>query len=142
WIYFLKNEEIKDEFHAQGLNEAKEKLDLMKLSVQEQQTYNRHLEALRRQRSLYKSTYVVGIAEGREAGRKEGLEEGREEGLTAGRDQERLAQQQLHHQEKIGQAKIMLKNGLKIEQVALFTSLSIEELKNHCNDSAHSSFAP
>ena len=31
WIYFLKNEEIKDEFSARGLKEAKRKLDVMKL---------------------------------------------------------------------------------------------------------------
>ncbi len=32
WIYFLKNEEIKDSFHAKGLLEAKEKLDKFKTS--------------------------------------------------------------------------------------------------------------
>ena len=32
WIYFLKNEEIKDDFHAKGLLEAKEKLDSLKAS--------------------------------------------------------------------------------------------------------------
>ncbi|MDQ1352819.1 MAG: hypothetical protein QG657_3125, partial [Acidobacteriota bacterium] len=32
WIYFFKNEIIKDEFTARGLKEAKEKLDIMKLS--------------------------------------------------------------------------------------------------------------
>ena len=31
WIYFLKNEEIKDEFSAKGLRKAKEALDVMKL---------------------------------------------------------------------------------------------------------------
>ena len=118
WIYFLKNEEIKDEFHAKGLNEAKEKLDLMKLTPQEKVKYNRHLEQLRRQRSLYKSTYIAG------------KEEGIEQGIEQGREQERITQEDIRHQEKIAQAKVMHKNGLNLEQIALFTGLSIEELKS------------
>ena len=35
WIYFLKKDEIKDEFHAKGLKEAKRELDIMKLSEEE-----------------------------------------------------------------------------------------------------------
>ena len=85
WIYFLKNEEIKDDFHAKGLNEAKEKLDLMKLTPAEKNRYSDHLEELRRQRSIYKSTYVVGKEEGRIAGHEEGREEGREVGREEGR---------------------------------------------------------
>jgi len=41
WIYFLKNEEIKDSFRAKGLLEVKEKLDSLKLPTQEKQEYNR-----------------------------------------------------------------------------------------------------
>lgn len=135
WIYFLKNEEIKDEFHAKGLLEAKEKLDVMKLPPLEQQRYNRHLEVLRRQRSLYKSTYVVGKQEGREAGRKEGLEEGLEEGREEGREEERLVQQQQRQQEKLEQVKVMHESGLRLEQIALFSNMSIEELQSILNKS-------
>ena len=35
WIYFLKNGEVKEEFTAKGLSEAKERLDEMKLSKKE-----------------------------------------------------------------------------------------------------------
>ena len=35
WIYFLKNEEIRDEFSAKGLKKAKQELDIMKLSDKE-----------------------------------------------------------------------------------------------------------
>jgi predicted transposase/invertase (TIGR01784 family) len=46
WIYFLKNSEVKDEFKAKGLSEAKEVLDVMRLDSEQQYVYNRHLDAL------------------------------------------------------------------------------------------------
>ena len=42
WIYFLKNEEIKNEFSAKGLQEAKGVLDVLKMSPGERLAYERH----------------------------------------------------------------------------------------------------
>ncbi len=47
WIYFLKNGEVKEEFTAKGLNEAKERLDEMKLSEKERIAYQKYLDRLR-----------------------------------------------------------------------------------------------
>lgn len=52
WIYFLKNEDIKGEFKAKGLQSAKNKLDFMKLSEKEQQAYMKHQEDLRYRASM------------------------------------------------------------------------------------------
>jgi len=46
WVYFLKNNEVKDEFKAKGLAEAKEVLDMMRLNKEQQYGYNRHLDYL------------------------------------------------------------------------------------------------
>jgi predicted transposase/invertase (TIGR01784 family) len=46
WIYFLKNSEVKDEFRAKGLAEAKEVLDIMRLDKEQQYGYNRYLDYL------------------------------------------------------------------------------------------------
>jgi predicted transposase/invertase (TIGR01784 family) len=46
WIYFLKNSEVKDNFKAKGLAEAKEILDIMRLSKEGQYGYNRYLDSL------------------------------------------------------------------------------------------------
>lgn len=46
WIYFLKNSEVKDEFSAKGLAEAKEVLDVMRLDNEQQYGYNRYLDYL------------------------------------------------------------------------------------------------
>ncbi len=46
WIYFLKNDKIEENFTAKGLDEAKELLDVMKLTDDELSTYNRYLNNL------------------------------------------------------------------------------------------------
>ena len=46
WVYFLKNSEVKDEFHAKGLKEAGDVLDIMRLPADDQYGYNRYLDSL------------------------------------------------------------------------------------------------
>lgn len=65
WIYFLKNEKIKDDFTARGLKEAKEELDIMKLSDEERREYEEYLDSLRYQASMYESSYKVGEMKGK-----------------------------------------------------------------------------
>jgi hypothetical protein len=52
WIYFLKHEEIKDEFKAQGLKQAREKLDILKLPEEERQAFERYVDDLHYQASM------------------------------------------------------------------------------------------
>ncbi|HOD88962.1 MAG TPA: Rpn family recombination-promoting nuclease/putative transposase [Bacteroidales bacterium] len=66
WIYFLKKEEIKDEFKAKGLKEAKNKLDVLKLSEHERKEYERFIEQVRYENSLIVSNYEVGELKGKE----------------------------------------------------------------------------
>ena len=44
WIYYLKNDEIKDEFRAKGLVEAKEILKVDKLTEEDRKAYKRYWE--------------------------------------------------------------------------------------------------
>ncbi|SFC96838.1 conserved hypothetical protein (putative transposase or invertase) [Flexibacter flexilis DSM 6793] len=46
WVYFLKNSEVKDEFKAKGLAEAKEAFDIMRLDKDQHYAYNRYLDYL------------------------------------------------------------------------------------------------
>jgi predicted transposase/invertase (TIGR01784 family) len=47
WMYFLKNSEIKDEFTAKGLAEAKQVLKYENMSKEDQMSYKRHIENTR-----------------------------------------------------------------------------------------------
>ena len=44
WLYFLKKSEIKDEFKAKGLDEAKTVLNQYVMSPEERRSYQRHVE--------------------------------------------------------------------------------------------------
>lgn len=79
WVYFLKNEEIKDNFQAQGLLEAKDKLIEMKLSSREKRDYEIYLDNLRYQNSMFSSNYDSGIIDGEKRGLKKGKKLGAEE---------------------------------------------------------------
>jgi predicted transposase/invertase (TIGR01784 family) len=46
WVYFLKNSEVRDEFKAKGLKEAREVLDAMRLPKDQEYSYNRYLDSL------------------------------------------------------------------------------------------------
>jgi len=56
WVYFLKNSEVKDEFNAKGLAEAKEVLDIMRLDKEQQYGYNRYLDYLH-----YKASEILSL---------------------------------------------------------------------------------
>lgn len=71
WIYFLKNEEIKDEFKAKGLKKAKKVFSLLTLPEKDRLAYARYQDDLRYQASLIESNYGLGRLEGREEGREE-----------------------------------------------------------------------
>ncbi len=79
WIYFLKNEEIKDDFKAKGLQKAKKAFSILRLPEKDRLAFVRYQDDLRYQASLIESNYGLGLLEGREEGRAEGKEEGKEE---------------------------------------------------------------
>ena len=47
WIYYLKNNEIKDDFNARGIDKARELWRVDSLSEEDQKNYSRHIEDLR-----------------------------------------------------------------------------------------------
>jgi predicted transposase/invertase (TIGR01784 family) len=116
WIYFLKNEEIKGEFRARGLDAAKEVLDIMHLSAEELKEYERHAEDLMYQKSMFLSSYGVGKMEGVKEGLEKGLEKGRKEGLEEGlrKAKEEIAGQLL---DVLDDETISRKTGLSVEDV-------------------------
>jgi len=115
WIYFLKNEEIKDNFSAKGLSEAKTELDILKLSDEERRVYSDYIEDMRYQASMFESSYGDGLRKGREEGREEGEKIGIEKGKK---------------EEKLSLARQLLSQGkMTIQEISDITGLSVEEIK-------------
>ena len=110
WISFLKTGDIPDDVTAAGLPQAREVLRKDKMTREELASYDRHMEALRYQRSVIKT----GIIEGEEKGRKEGLKEGLEKGIKEG---------------EINTARRMKSISIPVETIMQVTGLSEEEIR-------------
>ncbi|NEP11358.1 MAG: Rpn family recombination-promoting nuclease/putative transposase [Symploca sp. SIO2C1] len=110
WIYFLKRSQIKEEFTAQGLAEAKENLLVDSLSEEERANYLRYMENRRYEVSIIESS--------RSEGRLEGLEEGIKEGIEQGKQQE-----------KINMARTLKYKGIDIETITEVTGLTKIEIE-------------
>nr|VFJ44082.1 MAG: conserved hypothetical protein (putative transposase or invertase) [Candidatus Kentron sp. DK]VFJ54685.1 MAG: conserved hypothetical protein (putative transposase or invertase) [Candidatus Kentron sp. DK] len=113
WIYFLKNEEIKDGFRARGLKKAREVLDVMKLSKKERLAYEWHIEEVRYQASMDRSRYMDGYMEGK----KEGMEDGMKMGIK-----KRIEKGMLTIVRRMKQA------GEPVDKIAEYTALTPEEI--------------
>jgi predicted transposase/invertase (TIGR01784 family) len=74
WVYFLKKDEIKDEFKAKGLMQAKEELNILKLSENDRKEYEHFIEQIRYEESLIVSNYKVGKLEVAKELKKNGIE--------------------------------------------------------------------
>ncbi len=106
WIYLLKNQEVKEEFRARGLREAKQVLDILNLEEKERRAYEQYAEDLSYQASLYHSSYHDGRLDGRDEGREEGREE-----------------------HKMEMAKAMKAGQEPMGKIQKYTQLSIEEIE-------------
>jgi predicted transposase/invertase (TIGR01784 family) len=127
WIYFLKNEEIKEEFQARGLRKAKHELDIMKLPDNERRAYEQHRENLHYQASMFESSYTAAILEGKREGmlegKRKGIIEGKREGIEEGKKQGEKKQ-------AVNIARKLLKTGsFELKTIAEMTELTEEEVR-------------
>ncbi len=114
WIYYLKNNDVKQEYKAQGLEIVKEKLQFENLSITEQGGYNRHIENLR----LEKSVIQTALMDGEAKGLKKGIAKGKTEG-------------------KMEVAILMINDGESNDKISRYSGLDInqiEQLKAQINN--------
>ncbi len=122
WLDYLKNGHIKDNTTAPGLQEAKQKLQVMKMNKAERQAYDRHIDNIMVQNDVLDTAKMEGIEEGRAEGRAQGRTEGREEGREEGRAEGRA-------EEKRALAQAMKAEGLPAATIARISGLSEDEVK-------------
>ncbi|MDM8308250.1 PD-(D/E)XK nuclease family transposase [Phocaeicola barnesiae] len=113
WIYYLNTGEIPEKAQAPGLDAARERLKLDKMSKDELKAYYRHLDNIVILRDNIHTERAEGRAEGLEEGRAEGLEEGRAKGVEEARKQSAVR---------------MKAKGFSAEDIADITGLSLEEI--------------
>lgn len=71
WLDYLKSGHIKKDTTAPGLQEAREKLQYMKMSKAERKAYDRHIDNIMVQNDVLDTAKMEGREEEREEGRKE-----------------------------------------------------------------------
>ena len=118
WIYFLKNNEIRDEFRARGLPEAKEKLRVDNLPEPEKKSYEKYLDSKRIEQNVYRTA----LAEGEELAEQKVKEaEARTEAAEARAEEERRQKEQARAEEKKMLAitvRVLHESGMDAEQIA------------------------
>ncbi|MBP9741914.1 MAG: Rpn family recombination-promoting nuclease/putative transposase [Burkholderiales bacterium] len=78
WVYLLKNEAVQEDFDAQGIRSANDKLNVLRLSPKEKQAYDKHWQHVSFEASLAE-THQVELRQAKREGREEGREEGGEQ---------------------------------------------------------------
>ena len=122
WIYFLKNEEIKDEFKAKGIQKAKKAFSLLSMPEKDRLAYERYKYELSYQASIIESNYGLGLLEGREEGKEIGREEGKEIGREEGKEEGGKLK-------ALEVATKMKQKGALLEDVMDLTGLTKEEIE-------------
>ena len=115
WIYFFKHETVKPSFSAQGIQVAAEKLAVVNMAPDKRAAYDRYLQDLSYEASMFHSSFHDGKLEGK----REGLEEGKQEGLIQGKQQE-----------KMDMANRLKAKGYPLQDIADITGLSLSDIQS------------
>ena len=102
WFEYLKDGIIKPDTTTPGLQEAREKLDYMKMTPQERHAYEDYMVSVHAAKDVYDTAVDEGRAEGREEGREE---------------------------ERRENARRMKKKGFAAEDIADITGLTVEDIE-------------
>ncbi len=117
WIYYLKNNEVKEGSKAQGLELVRQKLEFEELSPQDKASYIKAIE----NKAIDKDVIHTARIEGRYEGEQIGLEKGL--ALVA---QEK---QKAEHDKALDTARKMKADLLPDEVIAKYTGLSLAEIR-------------
>ena len=116
WMEFLKSGTIANDSTAPGLVDARQCLDVCKLSREDRLAYERHMMNISYQRDV--------IATGYDDGRQDGLAEGLAKGIAEGRAEGEL-------KAKLDTARNLLQMGLSAAQVMQATGLTREQMEKN-----------
>lgn len=119
WIDYIKNGRIKDDTKTPGLQEAKQRLQVMKMSKAERQAYDRHIDDIMVQNDILDTAKKDGWEDGWEDGNKKGMAQGMAAGLAQGK--------------AAGKAEVarnLLAMNLPVDAIVKATGLSADEINN------------
>ena len=122
WIYYLKNYDLKEEFHAKGIDRVRERLQYESLTKSEQRAYDAYRSNRSRLNNQIDTARLEGIAKGLEEGRSKGRTEGLTEGRTEGRSEGRTEMQR-------EMVRAMKAKGFSLQDISGITGLAGDEIE-------------
>ena len=133
WIYYLKNNKIRDDFTAKGLDLAREVLYFDNLTEEEKRDYLYDVEAKRIRKSEMKTAFYEGEEKGEATGLKKGEAIGLEKGEAIGLEKGKLEGEAigLEKGETNANKKTVancMKAGYSIDMMSTVTGLTVEEV--------------
>ena len=141
WVRYLKDEYINPDTTAPGLKEAKERLEFLRMTPEQQRAYDHYVDTQVRDADVYRTMILEATIEGRKQGRVEGRAEGKAEGIQQGRAEgiqqgraegiqqgraEGRAEGIIENQRE--NARRMKAKGYAIEDIAEITGLTVEQV--------------
>jgi len=126
WIYYLKNNQIRDDFTAQGIDKARKVLAYEKLTEEEKREHDLLVEENRNRESEILTAYTDGEFKGREKGEAIGLEKGEAIGLEKG---EAIGLEKGEYNKAVTIALKMFSDGVSNENICKYTGLSIHQIE-------------
>ena len=141
WIYFLKNNEIKDEFKAKGIKAAQEKLRVDNLPIEEKKNYERFLDSKRIEMGVYESAIAEGKSmaaqEIEEAKQKEKEAKQKEQEAIGQKEEERKQKEKAQTEERkmlLITATTLHESGMTLDEVADKLQKPLELIRDVLND--------
>jgi len=123
WVYVLKKSSVKSNFTAAGVKEAGKRLDVLKMTPNKRAQYEREIREDMDKKTQLFTAELKGVKKGRAEGREEGREEERQIA------EKKIAEErEKAHQAQIAAAKEMLLDGMPIEKIAKYTTLTTSEI--------------
>jgi len=124
WVYLFKNAAVKPDFNAKGIEKAGQVLDVLKMSDKDRAHYQRFLESIRNDASIFETYFDDGFVEGQKKGEAIGIQKGEAIGIEK------------------GEAKLvyrMHKSGLSPQEIARLTNLPLARVHEIIEGPSHSS---
>jgi len=149
WMAYLKDGIISDDTQDPGLQEARRKLDFMKMTREEQRAYRDYMVSVYSTQDAFETARSEGYAEGMEQGMEQGMKQGMEQGMKQGMEQgmeqgmkqgmkqgmeqgmKQGMKQGMEQGEKKRETEIargMKSDGLPVATISKYTGLSAEEI--------------
>ena len=88
WIYWFKNEQVKEDSKSKNIEKVKDKLSLLKMTKEEREAYIKYLEKLASEKDILETAHADGVKDGRKEAYKELLPQ-----IKEAKQREELARQ-------------------------------------------------